>query len=112
VDERPAIVAETTRVALELGAFTPTRATRGQAIVQTVDENDIVIAGKSKKRFAVYRFNARGEPCERIAEYDTIDEVRKHHWRFDWDQRVGLRRGECWKYLPLSKFEEWAKGRP
>jgi len=74
------------------------------------DEKDIMIEGMSRKRFAVYRFNRRGEPSEQIAEYDTIEEVRNHHWRFDWDQRVRLQRGECWKYLSMSKFEEWAKG--
>ena len=75
------------------------------------NEIDIVIGGMPRKRFAVYRFNPRGEPSESIAEYDTIEEVRNHHWRLDWDQRVRLRRGECWKYLSMSKFEEWAKGR-
>jgi hypothetical protein len=72
------------------------------------DQKNVAIGGKPGKRFAVYRF-VHKEPFELIAEYDTIEEVRSHHWQFARDQRVRLQHGECWKFLPLTKFEEWAK---
>jgi hypothetical protein len=39
------------------------------------------------RRFGIFRF-VNGEPHSLTGSYDTIEEVRKHKWRTDWDQRV------------------------
>ena len=68
-------------------------------------DKEMVIEGEPGQRFAVYRF-LMGQPYEREAEYDTVEEVHNHHWRLDRDQRVRLEHGN---YLTRPEFEEWAK---
>jgi hypothetical protein len=65
----------------------------------------MLVEGHAPKRFAIYRLDLDGELYERVAEYDTIAEVRTHHRRPDWRYAV-LVNG---KRHTLAEFEEWAK---
>jgi hypothetical protein len=56
-------------------------------------------------RFVVYLCDINDDPCQQVAEYDTIADVLARKRRFDQVIKVSVGR----KFLEWSEFVEWAK---
>jgi hypothetical protein len=61
--------------------------------------------GRPAPQFVVYLCDINDDPCQRIAEYDTIADVLARNRRFDQVIKVSVS-GE---FLEWSEFVEWAK---
>jgi hypothetical protein len=61
--------------------------------------------GDAATQFPIYRLDLNGEPFERVAECDTIEEVLAYRGRADWRCVVFVRR----KPMTMLEFREWAK---
>jgi hypothetical protein len=61
--------------------------------------------GKLAPRFVVYLCDINDDPCQRVAEYDTIADVLVRRRRFDQVIKVSV--GS--KFLEWLEFVEWAK---
>jgi hypothetical protein len=67
--------------------------------------DDPLFPEKPGPMFRVYRM-VRGEPHERIASYDTVEEFLKHRQRLDRSESVQKGRGE---YIPVKILQEQLK---
>lgn len=61
--------------------------------------------GDRRPRFVVYLCDINDDPCQRVAEYDTIADVLARKRRFDQVIKVSV--GS--EFLEWSEFVEWAK---
>jgi hypothetical protein len=60
---------------------------------------------KAAPRFVVYLCDINEDPCQRLAEYDTVADVLARKRRFDQVIKVSV--GS--RFLEWSEFVEWAK---
>jgi hypothetical protein len=61
--------------------------------------------GKPAPRFVVYLCDINDDPCQRVAEYDTIADVLARKPRFDQVIKVSVGRN----FLEWPEFVEWTK---
>jgi hypothetical protein len=57
------------------------------------------------KPFSIWRTDINDKPFERLAQYDTIEEVEKHHFRTDWAYKIQVGR----RFMTRPEFGEWKK---
>jgi hypothetical protein len=67
---------------------------------------NLAIERQAAARFAVYVCNLDDEPCQRVAEYDSIPEVLARKRRFDQVIKVQVGR----QFLTWEEFLGWAAG--
>jgi hypothetical protein len=63
------------------------------------------VEGEPAPRFVVYLCDFNDDPCQRLAEYDSIADVLARKQRFDQVIKVSVGR----KFLEWPEFVEWAK---
>jgi hypothetical protein len=63
--------------------------------------------GDPAPQFPIYRCDLNDKPLERVAEFDTVEEVLTFTGRGDWRCVVFVRR----KPMTLIEFRQWAKTR-
>jgi hypothetical protein len=61
--------------------------------------------GEPGPPFVVYLCDMNDDPCQRLAEYDTVADVLARKRRFDQVIKVSVGR----KFLEWPEFVEWAK---
>lgn len=66
------------------------------------------VEGIPAKRFRVFRTDINDDPFECEAEYDTVTEVRSHHYRLDRRYKVSVDR----KFMTRAEFDAWAQSDP
>jgi hypothetical protein len=64
--------------------------------------------GKPAPRFVVYLCDMNDDPCQRLAEYDSIADVLARKRRFD--QVIKVNVGN--KFFEWPEFVEWARTQP
>jgi hypothetical protein len=67
---------------------------------------NLAIERQAAARFAVYVCNLDDEPCQRVAEYDSVPEVLARKRRFD--QVIKVQVGH--QFLTGEEFVGWAEG--
>jgi hypothetical protein len=69
----------------------------------------IEIEGNPIKRFRIYKCDSKGNPCELVAEYDSIAEVKGHRWRPDRIDKIQVIEQGSRKFLTAPEFAIWMK---
>jgi hypothetical protein len=74
---------------------------------ETIMSASLGVEGEPAPRFVVYLCDFNDDPCQRLAEYDSIADVLARKQRFDRVIKVSVGR----KLLEWPEFVEWAKSK-